>query len=90
MYGAVQNEVLFVIGWILPGFAEYAIRDCGAFSPAFGYVRLSPGAPESFHNRLIPESNKEGTPAPVRGSSYGEGRGLFSLINSLSSLPALK
>jgi hypothetical protein len=47
--GSMQNEILFVVGRIVMGFAEDAVLSIRHFGSGSGDVFVPPGAPEPFH-----------------------------------------
>jgi hypothetical protein len=47
--GAMENEILFVVSWILVGFAEDAALGIRHFRSGGRDVFVPPGAPEPFH-----------------------------------------
>ena len=51
--GAMQNEILFVVGGMVVGFAEDAMRGIRHFGSGSGDVFVPPGAPESFQECLV-------------------------------------
>jgi hypothetical protein len=79
----MKDEILLVVGRILMSLAKDALHDARPFGSACRDIRMSPGTPESFHEKdLVRPELKAGPPTP-----FYEG---LSLMSSFSSLPALK